>query len=122
MPTTYRPRRQSSRWLDGDCPPGVLAIYDNGGTARRGGSFDRFTVFYVPTAEDYDDRGYPTIHFRGMSERPSGPQGFGISDDMPWHQARAYRCRVSHHAARWSDLPAEVQAVARADADHWTAL
>lgn len=116
MSQTYRPRRQSTRWLDGDCPAGVLAIYDNGGLTRRGGSFDRYTIFLVPTATDIAEQGRDLhIFYRGMSEHPSSPQGFGISDHMPWWQARAYRNRVSHQAARWTDLPAEVQCVVRRD-------
>lgn len=116
MTDTYRPRRQSTRWLDADCPSGVLAIYDNGGVTRRNGSFDRFTVFYVPTEQDRQREGRDLhIFYRGMSEAPSSPQGFGVSDDMPWWQARAYRTRVSHHAATWSSLPAAVQEVVRRD-------
>lgn len=46
----YTPRRQSSRWLDGDCPPHVLAIYDHPAFA------DRFTVFYrdAPGVRHYE--------------------------------------------------------------------
>jgi hypothetical protein len=113
MHATYRPRRQSSRWLDGDCPRGVLAIYDNGGVSKRNGSFDRYTVFYAETATDR--HGHVWVSFRGMSESPCSPQGFGIGGDMPAHEVAAYRYRVRHQAARWSDLTAEVQGVVRRD-------
>jgi hypothetical protein len=35
----YTPRRASRRWLDADCPPGVLAIFDHPN------EFERYTVF-----------------------------------------------------------------------------
>jgi hypothetical protein len=113
MHATYRPRRQSPRWLDGDCPRGVLAIYDNGGVSKRNGSVDRYTVFYADTATDH--RGGVWVSYRGMSESPSSPQGYGIGDEMRAHEVAAYRYRVRHQAARWSDLPAEVQHVVRRD-------
>ena len=106
--THYTPRRQSRRWLDGDCPAGVLAIYDNGGA-----TFDRFTVFYRDTVTD--DRGTVWIGYRGMSEHPAAPQGFGIYGEMPAHEARAYRYTNSHRAARWSELPPDVQTAVRRD-------
>lgn len=107
MPRTYTPRRQSRRWLDGDCPAGVLAIYDD----PR--SFDRFTVFYRETTTDH--RGTVWIGYRGMSEHPAAPQGFGIYGEMAAHEARAYRAANSHRAARWSELPPDVQATVRRD-------
>ncbi len=110
---SYTPRRQSARWLDADCPAEVLAIYDNGGTSSRNGSFDRYTVFYVPT--DLSEGRGSRIDYRGMSEQPSHPQGFGILDDMPAYEAAAFRYRFSHHACRWSDLPSEVKAAVRRD-------
>ena len=106
----YSPRRQSSRWLDGDCPRGVLAIYDNGGK-----TFDRYTVFYVPTEPQDYARGW--IGYRGMSEHPFDPQGFGIYSDMPCHEVAAYRYTVSKQACKWSDLPADVQRAVRADCE-----
>lgn len=110
---TYTPRRQSARWLDGDCPRGVLAIYDNGGVSKRNGSVDRYTVFYAET--DTDHRGDAWVSYRGMSESPSSPQGFGIMDSMRAHEVAAYRYRVRHQAARWTDLPEAVRAVVRRD-------
>lgn len=109
----YSPRRQSSRWLNGDCPRGVLAIYDNGGTGKRNGSLDRYTVFYAETSRD--QYGDVWVIYRGMSEDPCHPQGFGIMDSMPAHQVAAYRYRVRHQAARWTDLPEAVRDVVRRD-------
>lgn len=109
----YRPRRQSKRWLDGNCPAGVLAIYDNGGLTRRNGSFDRYTVFYVDTLTDH--RGDVWVNYRGMSKHPTHPQGFGCGGQMRAGEVAAYRYRVSHQACRWTDLPAEVQSVVRLD-------
>ena len=37
----YRPRRASKRWLDADCPDGVLAIFDIPNIC------DQYTVFYT---------------------------------------------------------------------------
>lgn len=109
----YRPRRQNARWLDGDCPAGVLAIYDNGGLAVASGSFDRYTVFYVPP-EPLDDRG-GWVSYLAASEDPFAPHGFGQHGEMPAYQVAAYRYRASHDAARWSDLPPAVQRAVRAD-------
>lgn len=74
MSNHYRPRRQSSRWLDGDCPAGVLAIYDD---PRY---FDRFTVFYTDVIPG--PHGEPWIGYRGMSEHPTMPTGFGCGGEM----------------------------------------
>jgi len=104
--TNYRPRRQSSRWLDGDCPAGVLALYDD----KRFG--DRYTVLY---AEVLDSSRGPYLWGRGMSERPSDPQGIGVSFDIPAHRAREYRYAARNRATRWSDLPATVKDCIRAD-------
>ena len=105
----YSPRRQSARWLDGDCPRGVLAIYDNGADH----AFDRWDVFYAETETDH--RGDVWIAYRGMSEDPCHPQGFGIGDAMRAHDVAAYRYRVRHQATRWTDLPEAVRAVVRRD-------
>lgn len=109
---SYTPRRQSNRWLDGDCPKEVLAVMDN-----KGKTFDRYTVFYVPTKamrEEYPHRGM-WIGFRGMSERPSSPNGFGIYDQMEAYKVAEYRYRAKRDYATWSSLPKEVQDVVRRD-------
>lgn len=106
---TYMPRTQSRKFRDGDCPEQVLAIYDNGGK-----SFDRYTVYYKPLPGDVYE-GKLWISCRYMSEHPSSPQGFGISDQRPAHEVAAYRNRVYRDSAKWSELPEEVKEVVRRD-------
>lgn len=106
MSRPYTPRRAGKRWLDGDCPRGVLAIFDHPN------SFDRYTVFYVDVFNDGRDT---WIGYRGMSEHPSSPSGFGISGQMKAHEVAAFRYRSSHNATRWTDLPDEVKAVVLRD-------
>ena len=106
---TYTPRRQSARWLDGDCPRGVLAIYDNGGMSKRNGSVDRYTVFYTETTTDGRDTWVDALF---TSEDPGS---FGGHDQMRAHHVAAYRYRVKHQACRWTDLPAKVRAVVKRD-------
>lgn len=105
---TYRPRTQSKKFLDGDCPAGVLAIYDNGGQ-----TLDRYTVFYKPT--EPVDYGYGYIGYRGMSEDPYSAQGFGIYSEMKPFEVSAYRNRIYHESAKWSDLPEQVKKSVRQD-------
>jgi hypothetical protein len=101
---TYRPRRASSRWLDGDCPDGVLAIFDDGPR-----TLDRYTIFYREVIDG--DRG-PWLGYLGTSDNP---QGFGGHGEMEAHQVRAYRYRNGHRACRWTDLPQAVRDTVRAD-------
>lgn len=109
---TYSPRRQSKRWLDGDCPAEVLCIMDN-----KGKSFDRYTVFYVPTKamrEEFPHRGM-WIDYRAMSENPSSPNGFGIYGEMEAYEVAQYRYSFKHQYAKWSDLPEAVKRTVRND-------
>lgn len=114
---TYRPRTQSKRWLDGDCPSGVLAIYDNPEFA------DRYTVLYKPLKlKPYHET---WIMGRGMSSHPYHPQGFGMSFENQAHEIVAYRNRSTRKACRWSDLPPDVQRCVRedcAEAEVWRTL
>src|SRR3954469_22429677 len=103
MAREYRPRRQSPRWLDGDCPKEVLAIYDNGGTAKRNGSIDRYTIMYVPPV------GQEWIEYLGASTDPFDPRGFGQHGELSRADAAGFRYRSAHQACKWSDLPADVQ-------------
>lgn len=105
---TYTPRRQSARWLDGDCPRGVLAIYDSGGVSKRNGSVDRYTVFYTET--DTDHRGDVWVAYLAALEG-----GSYYHDGMRAHDVAAYRYRVRHQATRWTDLPEAVRDVVRRD-------
>ena len=107
---SYTPRTQSRKFRDGDCPADVLAIYDNGGK-----TLDRYTVFYKPVAPLEDVRGW--IGFRGMSEDPYSPQGFGIYGEMQAYEVAQYRNSIYRHSAKWSDLPEQVQKSVRADCD-----
>jgi hypothetical protein len=104
----YKPRTQSKKFLDGDCPSGVLAIYDSGAK-----TFDRYTVFYKPT--EPVDYAYGYIGYRGMSEHPYAPNGFGIYGEMKAHEVASYRNRVYRDSCKWSDLPEDVQRSVRAD-------
>lgn len=105
---TYMPRTQSKKFLDGDCPAGVLAIYDNGGK-----TWDRYTVFYKPT--DSQSYGYGSIGYRGMSEHPYAPNGFGIYGEMKPFEVAAYRNRIYRESCKWTDLPEDVQRAVRND-------
>lgn len=109
--TTYKPRRQSKRWLDADCPQGVLCIMDN-----RGATADRYTVIY---SEIYGCRkgrerdGY--MVGRGMSENPCHPLGVGMGFELKPHEVAALRYRQKHHYAKWSSLPDAVKDCVRRD-------
>lgn len=88
----YKPRRCSTRYLDADCPSGVLAILDHPNNA------DRYTVIYSEVYGGAGRDGY--LWGRGMSESPSSPQGVGLSFEMrPWEVA-AFRYRNKHHYTR----------------------
>ena len=104
----YSPRRQSARWLDGDCPSGVLAIYDH---PKYG---DRYTVFYasLTSGSTYADM---WIGYRSMSENPCHPQGIGLFGEMNAQQTANFRYINRHRACNWSDLPQAVKDVVIAD-------
>ena len=88
-------RRQSKRWLDTDCPKGVLAIYDDPRT------IDRYTVFYVePVIDD-------VLCYVAMNAAPFHPQGFGQHGELRRHEVASFRYRERNRACRWSDLPAD---------------
>lgn len=99
-------KRANSRWLDGDCPAGVLAIFDNG--AR---TFDRYTIIYTP------EPGARWVCYFAASEHPFDPQGFGQHGEMLASDVAPYRYRATgaKESARWTDLPDEVQRAVRQD-------
>lgn len=105
--STYRPRRCSSRWLDEDCPKGVLCIMDHPAFA------DRYTIFYTDIT--YDSRGWPWISYRAASAAPFHPQGVGLYCQMEAHKVAAYRYSQKHRYARWSSLPEDVKRLVRQD-------
>lgn len=104
----YRPRRASKRWLDGDCPKGVLAIFDNPQFA------DRYTVFY---AEVIGRDQWKAIGYRGMSEHPFHPQGVGMYGELKPHEVAAYRYRNNRKSCKWTALPPDVQRCVRQDCE-----
>lgn len=99
----YKPRRASRRWLDGDCPAGMLAIFDHPQYA------DRYTVFYAEPVTG-DSLSTMWLGYRGTS-----PQGVGHYGEMEAHKIAEYRRRNSHRAATWSSLPDAVKALVRSD-------
>lgn len=103
---SYIPRRMPKRFLEG-APAGILDIFDNGAE-----TFDRYTVVYN-YPEEY--RGTVYLPYRGMSEHPSSPQGFGILDTFQSHELAAYRNAYRRTRIRWDELPPDVQKVARRD-------
>lgn len=97
-----KPRKCSKRWLDGDCPQGVLAIFDDPRTC------DRYTVFYVDVEDGY-------LSYVGMSGAPFHPQGFGQHGEMQAHEVAQYRYHNKHRYARWSALPEDCKKLVRQD-------
>ena len=107
----YKPRRQSKRWLDGDCPKGVLAILDN-----KGQSADRYTVIYAEPIVG-DTYSSMVLGYRSMSENPFHAQGVGMYGEFSAHDCAMYRYRFKHHYAKWSSLPDAVKRCVRQDLD-----
>jgi len=102
----YRPRRASKRWLDEDCPAGVLAIFDNPNFA------DRYTVFYSELILYRDEK---WLGYRGMSENPTHPQGVGMYGELQAHQVSSYRSLNHRRSCKWSSLPEKVKDCVRRD-------
>lgn len=101
--SAYTPRRCSKRWLDGDCPAGVLAIMDHPK------EIDRYDVFYSDLYAADAPRG-PWLSFISLTEDGAYHHG-----EMPAHEVAAYRYRMKHRYAKWSDLPDAVKNVVRRD-------
>lgn len=92
MARDYKPRRCSKRWLDGDCPPEVLAIIDAGPN-----DIDRYDVFFTSVYDGW-------IGFMSLTE--SGDYCHG---ELPSHEVSAYRYRMAKRYCRWTDLPLAVK-------------
>lgn len=109
MSRHYKPRRQSKRWLDGDCPKGVLAILDN-----KGESADRYTVYYAEPicGTTYGDM---ILGYRAMSSCPFHPQGVGLYGEAKAYEVAEYRYRKKHQYAKWSSLPDDCKKLVRRD-------
>jgi hypothetical protein len=100
----YSPRRQSKRWLDGDCPKGVLAIYYD----RREPS-EPYTVFYAELLPGDTWTGR-WLNYAGIREDGRASHG-----EMRAYQVADYRYRNRHRAASWTSLPEEVKERVRSD-------
>jgi hypothetical protein len=102
---SYRPRRMPKRFLDADCPQGVLAILDD----PR--AIDRYTVIYAEPVTD-DGR---TFQYVAMNAAPFHPQGFGQHGEMDASSLARYRYENSRFYAKWSDLPEDCKRLIRQD-------
>ncbi len=99
----YTPRRQNKRWLDGDCPSEVLAIY------RDGEAYDPYTIFYAALQRPEDGFG-SDLTYIGLTE--SGAYAHG---GMPAWQVADYRYHNAHRAFKWSELPEAVRNAVKRD-------
>jgi hypothetical protein len=106
MAKEYRPRRQSTRWLDADCPPGVLATYDDPRTQ------DRYWVFYADCIESMFG---PYVSYRAMCSAPCHPLGFAQWGYFLAHELADYRRENKRHACKWSSLPEDVKRLVWSD-------
>lgn len=109
--SSYKPPRASKRWLDGDCPSGVLAIFDD----KKSG--DRYTVIY---AEPQEFNGRQWLTYVGMSEAPFHPLGIGQHGEMQLHEAVTYRYANHRHSCKWSSLPEDCKRLVRQDLEEGT--
>lgn len=92
----YSPRRQSKRWLDGDCPREILAIYYD----KREPS-DPYTIFYT---ELLGDGRRASIGYIALDER-----GAHFHGELPVWETVRFRYRNAHRARKWTDLPETVR-------------
>jgi hypothetical protein len=100
----YAPRRQNKRWLDGDVPREVLAIYRD----KREPS-EPYTIFYAELQGSGDGLRDSLVYI-GLSD--SGRYSHG---EMPAYQVAEYRFRNAHRAFKWSELPAAVRKAVKGD-------
>lgn len=104
MTNKYTPRRCGKRWLDGDCPKGVLAIIDAG---PNDPAPERYDVIYAEVQKNGRDD-----WLTGFSLSAAGA---GSHFELRAHEIAAYRYRMKHRYAKWSDLSAAVRAAVRRD-------
>lgn len=97
---TYRPRRAPARFLEG-APVELIAVYDDGPA-----TFDRYTAIYDDIAADARDT---WIGYRGMSEHPTAPTGFGIYEQFREYDLRRFRCRSYRKYIAFAALPPDVR-------------
>ena len=105
----YTPRKCSRRWLDGDCPSGILAIFDN-----KGATCDRYTVVYSEPLSGTTPADM-WLGYRAMSENPSSPLGVGLWGEFTAYAAAQYRYHYKHQYAKWTSLPQSVQECVKRD-------
>lgn len=99
------PRRCSKRWLDSDCPREVLAIIDLG---PKETAPERYDIIYT----ELIGNGAREEWLGGYSLSESGA---GSHFELQAHQMAAYRYRMKHRYAKWSDLPEAVKDAVRRD-------
>jgi hypothetical protein len=109
MTKAYSPRRATARWLDGDCPQGVLCILDSGPRTN-----DRWTVVYADPVRA-GTFAQTVLGYRGMCDSPSSPQGVGMYGEADAYDVAAMRRRF--RSAKWSALPEAVKRVVRSDCE-----
>lgn len=102
----YSPRRQSKRWLDGDCPREILAIYYD-----KREPCDPYTIIYAEP--DKDDRDY-WFTYAGLSE-----DGMGYHGQLRRHEMQGFRDRNKNRARKWSEVHAPVRGWILADIRSW---
>lgn len=94
----YAPRRQSKRWLDGDCPRAILALYYD----KREPS-DQYTVFYAEPLCGTSPADM-SLQYVGLSAA-----GMGYHGELKAYQTAEFRFRNAHRACKWTSLPKPVR-------------
>jgi hypothetical protein len=97
----------NKKYLDGDCPDGILCIMDH---PKFG---DRYTVIYKEVI-DYGN-GLFYLQGRGMSANPTHPQGIGLLFELNVHEVSSYRYANKRRYIKWTSLPDKVKACVRRD-------
>jgi len=93
----YRPRRASSKWLDG-APKYILDVFDNGGKTT-----DRYTVLLGGDLLDPHLLKDRLVHCLIMDSAPWHPQGVSQWDE--WSAG----FRPHHQRIRWLELPENIR-------------
>jgi hypothetical protein len=93
----YRPRRATKRWREA-APEYILDCFDN-----KGKTFDRYTVLFGGSMLEPALLKNRSVHFLGLSEAPSHPQGFS-----QWGEISA-TFRPAHWRVRWLDIPEHIR-------------
>lgn len=91
--------------------PKYVRIYDNGGT-----TFDRYTCVFTG---HWSGRAVYRSHYRGMSENPYHPQGYGMWGECEGHIDRPSYSHLGK-PVRFADLPPMCQRLVISDyCDLW---